>query len=400
MWFKWSLLTTSLLLSSTVICAEFEANAKVGADSRYFFEQGQYPEQLENTQPGFYAQAEIYYAWNNSSDSITFIPYYRYDNQDAERTHGDIRELSYIHVSEDWELRAGIRRVFWGVTEFQHLVDVINQTDAVEDIDGEDKLGQLMLNLSTVNDWGIVDYYLLPGFRERTFAGQNGRLRGPAAVDTNNAVYESSAGKQHVDLAVRWSHSIGDFDLGSYWFHGTNREPLLQQSTQEPISLIPYYEQMDQLGIDIQATSGGWLWKFESIYRDTSNDNFAAAQAGFEYTSVGILDSDADLGWLMEYAWDSRGQASESSRGADLQNDLFVGSRIALNDVQSSELLIGFRTDMEHHSNTFLIEANRRFGDNYKVSFDLRLFDSNQPQDFVSMLNNDDHIQLSVERYF
>ena len=61
--------------------------------------------------------------------------------------HGDIRELAYVHASDDWELRLGIRKEFWGVTEFQHLVDVINQTDGVEDFDGEDKLGQQMVNL-------------------------------------------------------------------------------------------------------------------------------------------------------------------------------------------------------------------------------------------------------------
>ena len=79
-------------------------------------------------------------------------------------------------------MRVGIRKEFWGVTEFQHLVDVINQTDGVEDFDGEDKLGQQMVNLSLVNDWGIVDLFLLPGFRERTYAGEEGRLRGPLVV--------------------------------------------------------------------------------------------------------------------------------------------------------------------------------------------------------------------------
>ncbi len=73
------------------------------------------------------------------------------------------------------ETRVGVRRVFWGVTEFQHLVDIINQSDSVEDIDNEDKLGQPMINLSLVKDWGIVDFFVLPYFRERTFAGAEGR---------------------------------------------------------------------------------------------------------------------------------------------------------------------------------------------------------------------------------
>ncbi len=69
-------------------------------------------------------------------------------------THWDIRELSWIHVGNGWESRVGIRKVFWGVTEGRHLVDIINQTDQVDQVDGEEKLGQPMINLSTVRDWG------------------------------------------------------------------------------------------------------------------------------------------------------------------------------------------------------------------------------------------------------
>jgi len=37
-----------------------------------------------------------------------------------------------------------------------------------------------------------------------------------------------------------------------------------------------------------------------------------ATLAGFEYTYVGILNSVADLGILMEYSWDSRGEAMKA----------------------------------------------------------------------------------------
>jgi len=49
--------------------------------------------------------------------------------------------------------------------KFQHLVDVINQTDLVEDIDGEEKLSQLMLNFSSVHKWGIVDWLFCRGLK-------------------------------------------------------------------------------------------------------------------------------------------------------------------------------------------------------------------------------------------
>ena len=414
--FKYKFTTLVLCLSSLSMQAfsasetandiEFEVSGNVALEQRYFFKEGLYIQQLSHYQASVSVEPELYWQWNDGNDSVIFTPFYRFDGQDDRRSHGDIRELAYIHASDDWELRVGIRKEFWGVTEFQHLVDVINQTDSVEDFDGEDKLGQQMINLSLVKEWGIVDLFLLPGFRERTFAGSDGRLRAPIVVDENNVSYESSAGQQHLDFAVRWAHSLGDFDLGAYWFHGTNRDPYLTtsaDSTEERLtsySLMQHYSQMDQLGIDVQATLGDWLWKFESIYRDTSVEDFWATQAGFEYSFIGVFDSNLDLGLLMEHSWDSRGEVELGEQGSLFQNDLFLGTRLALNDMQSSEFLMGISSDLDHNAFSFLIEASSRFGDNFTVSFDLRLLQSNEQSDLLYSLSRDDHAQLSVAYYF
>lgn len=395
--------TTSVFVMPTALANDlsFEYSGNVSAEQRYFFEEPLEPVQLSHSQTSLSVEPELYWQWNGGDDSIIFTAFYRVDSHDDNRTHGDIRELAYVHASTDWEIRLGIRKEFWGVTEFQHLVDVINQTDGVEDFDGEDKLGQQMINLSLVNDWGIVDVFLLPGFRERTYAGEEGRLRGPYTVDEDNVSYESSAGQQHLDVALRWAHSVGDFDLGAYWFHGTNREAYLTPSEEAPEStLVQYYAQMDQLGIDVQATLGDWLWKFEGIYRDTSIEGFWASQFGFEYSFIGIFESNLDLGLLMEHSWDSRGEVELGAQGSLMQNDLFIGTRLAFNDMQSTELLMGLGSDLDHNAYSFLIEASRRFGDNFVATFDVRLLQSNEPSDLLYTLSNDDHAQLSIAWYF
>ncbi|MCJ8318116.1 MAG: hypothetical protein MJK12_00675 [Colwellia sp.] len=389
------------LLPQTTVADEFELSGRLGLEQRYFTEQGQFEHQLEHSQTSVFIEPEFYWGWNKGSDSLTFKPFYRQDSVDDERSHGDIRELSYIHASDDWELRAGIRREFWGVTEFQHVVDVINQTDGVEDTDGEDKLGQLMVNLSLVRDWGIIDMFLLPGFRTRPFVGEQSRFRSELLVDNNNISYQSSKEDNHLDVALRWSQSLGVFDIGSYWFHGTNRDPILTPVTEgNNTKLRQYYNQMDQFGFEVQATVDDWLWKYETIYRTTDIEDFWAMQAGFEYTYVGAFNSTADLGLLIEYGWDSRGEGNEQSQGANVQNDIFFGSRLALNDMQSSEMLIGFGADLDHNAFSFLIEANRRLGENFTVSLDVRLLQSNDAYDPLYSFKNDDHFQLAIEYYF
>jgi len=258
-----------------------------------------------------------------------------------------------------------------------------------------------MINLSLVKDWGIIDIFVLPGFRERTFVENASRLRGGYLVDNDDISYESSAEENHLDFAIRWAHSIGDFDIGSYWFHGTNRDPILTPTFEsESILLKQYYNQMDQFGLDVQATIDDWLYKFETIYRHTDDDNFWATQAGFEYTYIGVFDSNADIGLLIEYGWDSRGEPTEFKQGAQNQNDLFFGSRIAFNDAQSSEMLMGIGSDLDHNAMSFIVEANRRFGDNLKISVDMRFMQSTYKYDALYSIKEDDHIQLGAEWYF
>jgi len=393
-------LTFALLLQGVLAQANstLETSGRVGIEARYFSESRLHSEQLSGVQASAFIEPELYWEWNDGKDSLTFEPYYRIDGRDNERSHGDIRELSWLHVSDNWELHLGLRRVFWGVAEGNHLVDIINQTDAVEDIDGEDKLGQPMANLSLIYDWGVVDLFILPGFRERTFAGEKGRLREPFVVDVDNALYESDRENKHIDYALRWSHSLSIFDIGVSGFSGTNREPqfVLDPGFPGDSPIVPYYEQIDQLGIDVQATQGDWLWKLEAIYRDSEADSFAAAVGGFEYTLVGVARTSADLGLLLEYSYDERGEETFSL----LQNDLLLAGRLALNDVQSSELLVGISLDVDYDSTNVFLEASRRLGESWKVNFETRLFISDEPRDPFYLLSKDDFWTLSLEYYY
>jgi len=90
---------------------------------------------------------EFEWEWDDGDQQLRFLPFFRVDQTDDQRTHFDIRELIWMMRGNTWEIAAGVGRVFWGVTESQHLVDIINQTDLVENPDGEDKLGQPMVNL-------------------------------------------------------------------------------------------------------------------------------------------------------------------------------------------------------------------------------------------------------------
>lgn len=335
--------------------------------------------------------------WDDGYQSLTVVPFLRLDHRDPQRSHADLAELTWLKARTDWELRVGVRKVFWGVTESRHLVDIINQTDAVEDPDGEAKLGQPMINLALIRDWGTLDLFLLAGFRERTFPGATGRLGPIPPVATEQAVYASSRGRRHLDLAVRWSRYLGDWDMGLSHFWGTSRDPrLVPGQVDGRPALIPHYDLIHQTGLDLQATRGAWLWKLEAIHRSGGGSSFTALVGGFEYTFYDLLGSGADLGLLGEYLYDDRGKAADTS----FDNDLMIGLRLALNDPQDSQALLTLIADPDTGARFVNLEARRRLGQSWRLSLTGRRFDRLGARDPAIGLERDDYLELQLGYYF
>ncbi|RKZ77308.1 MAG: hypothetical protein DRQ57_00350 [Gammaproteobacteria bacterium] len=376
-----------------------EWSGYIAGELRYFPESPLSADQYNDFNSSFSAQPEYRHEWDEGYQTFTFVPFIRVDQYDSERSHFDIRELTWLKAASDWELRVGLRKLFWGVTESQHLVDIINQTDLVEHSDMEEKLGQPMINLALIRDWGTVDLFLLPGFRERTFPGKEGRLlNGGIPIDTDQTRYESGAEEKHVDWAVRWEHTLGDWEIGLSHFSGTSRDPRFLQGKNGTgqLVLIPYYEQIEQTGLDLQITQEDILWKLEMISRHEPTDHFTALTGGFEYTFVGVFETDADIGMLTEYSFDDR----HDHAATPFENDMMFGMRLTLNDIQSTEFLGGAVLDMDSHASFYLLEASRRLGDSWKLTLEAYIYANMSTDDLAYGFRNDDFIQLELAWYF
>lgn len=283
-------------------------------------------------------QPEYNLSWDNGRQLFSFIPYLREDENDEARSQTDIRELSWLKAGEIWELRLGIRRVFWGVTESQHLVDIINQSDLAANTDGEDKLGQPMINLALIGDYGTLDLFVLPYFRERTFPGEKGRFHGALYVDTEqDAIYQADDKENHIDYAARWARSIGVWDIGLSHFYGTSRDPRFTTGfdSSGQLVLIPNYDLIHQTSLDVQATIDSWLLKLEYIHRSSDLESYNASTTGLEYTWYGIFDSVTDLGLVLEYMHDDR----DDNATSPFENDVLLGLRFAFNDTQRKSVV-------------------------------------------------------------
>lgn len=408
-------LAGAVALLSAPSGAAWEVEAQWEVEGRVFAHPPSFPEQ-EHHSASSAIEAEVYRDLGDGY-SLTFRPFARIDSADEERTHGDIRELYLLWYGERLEWRLGIDRVFWGSTESVHLVDIVNQQDLIEAPDGEDKLGQPMLAIAYTADWGILSGYLLPYFRERTFPGEGGRLRFPIPVDGDDAEYESGAGQQHVDAALRYSRVLGPAEFGLSYFVGTSRDPWFDPSQLmgPPVdSLKPYYAQIRQAGLDMTWVAGEWLWKLEAVYRhDQPNirferEDYWAAAGGFEYTWYGVGGGKTDLGVIAEGIRDGRGEHATTPN----EEEIALGLRWSWNDLWGSELLLLGLQDVDDDARTLVAEYGTRLTPALSLDLEAYVFMS-QPEfpsslDFSrlqadhlgSFLADDDFVRLRLTYYY
>ncbi len=153
---------------------------------------------------------------------------------------------------------------------------------------------------------------------------------------------------------------------------------------------------INRTGLDLQATQDNWLWKLELIRESGQGDSYFAWVGGFEYTLTGFAGTRADLGLVAEHLFDSRGRAGPQP----FQNDLFAGLRLALNDADSSEMLVGVIQDLGGDASLFSLEASRRLGDRWKLEVEARVWSRVAKRDPFRGIAQDDFIQLSLLRYF
>ena len=357
---------------------------------------------------------------------LTAHPFVRWDQQDDERTVTGVRELLLSFTGDTWELNAGLGRVFWGVTESDNPVDIINQTDIVEDLTGDEKLGEPMLNLNWFSDnYGEFGVFLLPQFQERTTIGENGRPTPGIAVDRSLTTFESSDGNDDFGYALRWTRSFDAWDVGLHYFDGTSRDPtFIPVISDTGAVLAPRYSLLRQTGIDALGLYGDLAVKAEVIHQTGGEiESHAEAVTGIEYTLVGLLaplqeneklpddwctpdtrnpfkklacNDRIDLGLVLEYLWDQRGTDSDQL----FQNDMLLGLRFAFNDAATSDALFGILQDLDGGATTLSIEASTRLFESYRLKIFGQQFVNTNGDTTLDVFDRESFLQLDFSYFF
>jgi hypothetical protein len=77
-----------------------------------------------------------------------------------------------------------------------------------------------------------------------------------------------------------------------------------------------------------------------------------------------------------------------------------AGLRLVLNDVQSTEALLGVIKDKDDESYLYTLEANRRIGDRWRLSVQAGKFVVDGLDESLKSFAQDDYLQVELGYYF
>ena len=110
--------------------SEWDLSGNVSIQARGFSQDSLWPQQnTSDAEVSVSGEWEVRWRSEEGDQRASFIPFARWDENDDERSHFDLREAYWAYEGDGVELLVGVNKVFWGVTESVHLVDIINQTD-------------------------------------------------------------------------------------------------------------------------------------------------------------------------------------------------------------------------------------------------------------------------------
>ena len=100
---------------------------------------------------------------------------------------------------------------------------------------------------------------------------------------------------------------------------------------------------------------------------------------------------------MAEYLYDGRGDEAPRTL---FENDVFVGGRLAFNDVGGTSILAGAIVDDQTGATFITVEASRRLGDRWTIEVESLAFFDVPPTGLLYSVRRDDYVQLRLSRFF
>ena len=370
-------------------------------------------------------------------------------NQKTNDEYLDIPRGYFQFVGDGFDVLAGSNIEYWGVSESHQVVDVINQKYDLDYPVNPKNLGQPMLNVNiSTGTNSTLSFFGLLGFREKDLGDRSNRFRTPFGTSEKRVFFEESNGRDF-DFALRYRTSQrvgnGSVDLALSYFDGTNREPKMLPgcirdtgiigpilcnsfnqiarlryernprvfdesalsidsdgdaalvSNLRNFGLIPYYQHLRQVGLELVYSMNDVQLTFEGAWRQAMNEHYFSGIAGVQYTFNEIGQNGGSLVAVGEYLYDDRSSAHPLTV---FDNDLFLGFRYGANDIAGTSLTGGVYVDLDSHSQIYSIKYSRRLNDSMRLNISSFAINADDYSDPLAFAGSDSFVEISLSYYF
>ena len=312
-----------------------------------------------------------------------------YDTNDNKRRYWSFTDLYFQHDFDKWNFLIGKNTRFWGAMEFYNQSDTFNTKDWLDNpFDYDSKIGSW--NIAFNRFFDNSEFSLIVKLNEEKQPMQESRSIYNFVPYRYNETLDIDSGDVPT-IYLKYSSSIDEYqiDYSVIYQNGYDEQRyLIPKLTKDiNISMQQHAYTVDKFMGFGTMVKGDTLYKTELAYT-SSHDNkvsdYAQGSIGLEHTLYGVYEK-MDLGIIAEYYKYKTFQTKRynaKSFGQLFDDDLTVGLRLALNDIESSEILAGLVVDRHNKEKILSVDYDTRIDDKYKLKVSFQHFDAKQDSSF------------------
>ena len=328
----------------------------------------------------------------------------------TQRTFARLDELYLRYDTDEASYSIGKSIKFWGALELRNIVDVFNPNEFRDDMFSVNKLGVYNASYSRFTDTGELNVIVKVHEQDLEMASYPYVYYPFPEMISYEKNLQTSSSQNKPSIYVAYSGSTDTDNALDYAFiyqHGYDSQRYLSSVVRQPTRYVQNGYRVDKFMTYNTLVVGSTLVKLEAVYADVekgvSVGDYSHIAFGIEHTFEDF-ESGATLGLITEYY---RYYTYEEDKFTDLevyesmQNDIFVGLRYVLNDVDDSSFIGGLIADAEYNEQTYYAKYESRYMDSFKLDVDYYFVEpSTSTQTAYALLGRHQRIGVNIAYYF
>jgi len=379
----------------------FDIQGYIGAEYRIFDNEKSAKEDYSRA-----LEAKLELKHHTSEYSFASTAEFLKDYDEDSRTYARLNEFYLTKHFENSDFSAGRRIYFMGALEVLNPVDIISRQNFGRDpLDDRYRIGTYIAMYDYYGDDIQVSLAAFKTERADEFGGATSAYN-IFEIELNKKL-RSQRGKNYPSFMLKAQGTLDEDYALDYAFgivRGHDSQRTFTQNLEQEQWLSTTVFTYNTLAYE------NTLYKLEARAsnidenKEAKMDDYIYLGVGIEHTLAAFYEN-IDVGFLAEYYnWIrlDKKYLSADSMMVLMQNDFFLGLRIAMNNASSTELVGGVIADLDSGSEqSYYAQIKSRIYDTFLVDLDLRyLSPSSNRITMMSLIGEHSRATVNVRYYF